>query len=256
MRVALIQLDLASDAGRPTPLGPAEEEVRDAVRSGAEFVILPELWRTGPFELETTVDLAEPLTGPTVTAMANLARESGVWLHAGSVLTSTPALHNTALLFDPTGALVATYRKRHLFGFDIGEAALIDSGDEVVVVDTPLGRTGLATCYDLRFPEHFRALLDAGAETVLLTSGWPERRISHWDLLTTARAVENQMNLIACNGSGRSGDVIVGGRSVIHDPWGRTLLQLGDEPGTGMADVDPEAPSRTRAEFPVLRDRR
>ncbi|MCB0915056.1 MAG: carbon-nitrogen family hydrolase [Actinobacteria bacterium] len=267
MRVAMVQLDLGRAESRPTELAGVEHHVLAAAERGAEFVILPELWRTGPFELEATLDLAEPPDGPTATAMAELASRADLWLHAGSVLTaeatespdgsgSTTALYNTSLLFAPAGEMVTSYRKRHLFGFDTGEAALIRSGDEIVVVDTPLGRTGLATCYDLRFPEHFRALVDSGAEAVLLSSGWPARRISHWDRLTAARAIENQVNLVACNATGSSGDVELGGNSVAYDPWGEVLGGLDSAPGTLIVDVDPQAPTRVRAEFPVLRDRR
>lgn len=260
----MIQLDLGLYPDRPYPLEPVSKAVRTAVADGAELVILPELWRTGPFELESTLELAEPADGPTANAMSELAAETGVWLHAGTILTTSTAptspdgthTHNTAYLFDPSGALAASYQKRHLFGFDTGEAALINSGDDIVVVDTPLGRTGLATCYDLRFPEHFRALTDAGAESILLSSGWPARRIGHWDILTAARAIENQVNLIACNAAGASGDVGLGGHSVIHDPWGKTLVATGSAESIVVCDVDPGSPAATRAEFPVLRDRR
>jgi predicted amidohydrolase len=263
LRVAMIQLDLGEYPARPYPIEPVAAAVRAAVADGAELVILPELWRTGPFELEGTLGMAEPAEGPTANAMSALAADTGVWLHAGTILTRsaspTPGhatTHNTAYLFDPAGNLTATYQKRHLFGFDTGEAALINSGDDVVVVDTPLGPTGLATCYDLRFPEHFRTLIDAGAESILLSSGWPARRIGHWDVLACARAIENQVNLIACNATGRSGDVDLGGHSVIYDPWGRVLAQAGGAAEVVICDVDPGAPTETRAEFPVLRDRR
>lgn len=260
--VALIQVDLTtSDAARPRPLQPVEALIRDAAADGAEFIVLPELWRTGPFELESTVGAAEPITGPTAVAMSDLAAELGVWLHAGSILESDGApaaarLFNTSLLFDPAGELIATYRKRHLFGFDSGEAALLDAGDDVVVVDTPLGPTGLATCYDLRFPEHFRTLLDVGAESIVLTSGWPDVRIGHWRTLTRARAIENQVNLLACNATGLSGTVPLGGSSAVIDPWGAVTAEAGPGATTLLTQVDPTAPARTRAEFPVLRDRR
>lgn len=289
--VALIQLDLTTQGtDRPRPLPPVEVLIREAAGDGAEFIVLPELWRTGPFELDSTLDAAEPITGPTTHEMSTLAAELGIWLHAGSILESDASIpvvvaargdtatnaaatttlaptqvstaipvtrrYNTSLVFDPTGDLVARYRKRHLFGFDTGEAALIDAGDDVVVVDTPLGRTGLATCYDLRFPEHFRALVAAGAESIVLTSGWPEVRIGHWHTLTRARAIENQVNLLACNATGLSGTMPLGGSSAAIDPWGYVTAEAGPAATTLLAQVDPTAPARTRAEFPVLRDRR
>lgn len=259
VKVALGQLGL--DRRPPgelmRPLSVGEAAVVEAATGGAEFVLLPELWATGPFELGETVAAAQPFDGAFVTTMAAQAAKSRVWLHAGSFLErgDDGRIFNTSVVFDDRGDLVATYRKRHLFGFDEGEAALIDAGDDIIVVETPLGPTGLATCYDVRFPEHFRLLLDAGAHSVALTSGWPVRRINHWDVLTQARAVENQVWLLACNTAGVSGEVPQGGHSVVVDPWGRCVW-ADDQPRVLLADVDPGMVAQTRAEFPVLRDRR
>lgn len=257
--VALAQLELRPRAegalSRPLSLGTSA--VAAAAEQGAQFVVLPELWPTGPFELETTLDAAQPLGGEFTTTMAKAARDNALWVHAGSFLERTPdgRLFNTSLLFDDAGELVATYRKRYLFGFDEGEATLIDAGDEVVVVDTPLGPTGLATCYDLRFGEHFRELIDAGAHAVVIASGWPVRRIRHWDVLAASRAIENQIWIVATNSAGISRDVPLGGHSCVVDPWG-VEVAADDKPGLLLAEVDPGMPARTRAEFPVLRDRR
>ena len=259
VRVALAQLGLQprpqGAVSRPLSLG--TDAVVAAAAGGAQFVVLPELWATGPFELPETVGAAQPFDGEFVHTMAACAAEQSVWLHAGSFLERTDdgLIFNTAVLFDDNGEVAATYRKRHLFGFDEGEAALIDAGDDIVVVDTPLGATGLATCYDLRFPEHFRLLLDAGAHVVALCSGWPVRRIHHWDVLAQARAVENQLWLLACNTAGISGEVPQGGHSVVVDPWGRCVW-ADDQPTILHADIDPAMPVKTRSEFPVLRDRR
>lgn len=259
VKVALGQVGLeprpAGSLTRPLSIG--TDAVRTAAEAGAEFVVLPELWPSGPFELPETIASAQPFDGQFVSAMAAQAAASNVWLHAGSFLelAGDGRIFNTSVLFDDRGEVAATYRKRHLFGFDEGEAALIDAGDDIVVVDTPLGPTGLATCYDLRFPEHFRLLLDAGAEVVALCSGWPVRRIHHWDILVQARAVENQLWMLACNTAGVSGEVPQGGHSVVVDPWGRCEWAA-DEPTVLVADVDPGMAARTRGEFPVLRDRR
>ncbi|MFI0433058.1 MAG: carbon-nitrogen family hydrolase [Candidatus Nanopelagicales bacterium] len=260
--VALAQLDLtraATDpATAPRPLAAGLAAVQEAAQAGAQLVVLPELWRTGPFELTETLGAAEALDGATATALSAIAAELGIWLHGGSILELAADGHryNTSLVFDPEGALAATYRKRHLFGFDSGEAALIDSGDDIVVVDTPLGPTGLATCYDLRFPEHFRALVSAGAESVIVPAGWPAARIGHWAALAHARAIENQLAVLACNATGSSGGVALGGRSLVFDAWGEPLADAPEAPTVLAADVDPQHASTTRAEFPVLRDRR
>lgn len=271
--VALVQLDLSrtpdSDPSDIRPVSPAVDQIALAAQAGAELIVLPELWRSGPFELETTATSAETVPDATTTlaqlrddanstaaALGQAAAINGVWLHAGSVLERAgDSIFNTSLLFDPHGILVAKYRKRHLFGFDSGEAALLSSGDELVVVPTPLGMTGLATCYDLRFPEHFRALVDAGAESVLITSGWPLARLAHWQVLVQARAIENQCLVVAVNGAGISGEVPLAGHSAAMTAWGNSLTTMTSHPGLTTIEVDPSQTASTRADFPVLRDR-
>jgi predicted amidohydrolase len=117
-----------------------------------------------------------------------------------------------------------------------------------------LGATGLATCYDLRFPELFRALTEGGATLVILTSGWPTPRIEHWDVLTRARAIENQMWVIACNEVGSQPGIELGGRSVVIDPKGVVVAQAGTEEEVLVVEVDPDASAAWREQFPVLKD--
>lgn len=183
VRASLIQIDV-SDVEPP-----AERRARVAAlvraQEGADLVVLPELWPLGGFAYDAWSDGAEPLDGPTAEAMSAAARAAGVWLHAGSIVERDPdgPIYNTSLLFAPDGELTTTYRKIHRFGFDSGEAIAMGAGQEIVATTTELGTIGLATCYDLRFPELFRALLDAGAELLLIPAAWPERRREHWTLL-------------------------------------------------------------------------
>jgi predicted amidohydrolase len=160
------------------------------------------------------------------------------------------------VLFDPQGDLVTTYRKIHLFGFAEGERTVMSGGNELVVIDTPLGTTGLATCYDLRFPELFRALTAAGATAFLVSSGWPLSRIEHWDILARARAIEDQAWVIACNEVGTQGadNVGLGGHSVVIDPRGTVIAQAGETEEILYAEIDSAAPGRWRAAFPALDD--
>ena len=125
---------------------------------------------------------------------------------------------------------------------------------ELVVVDTSPGATGLATCYDLRFPELFRALTEGGATLVILTSGWPTPRIEHWDVLTRARAIENQMWVIACNEVGSQPGIELGGRSVVVDPKGVVVAQAGTAEEVLYVEIDPTEAGRWRSDFPVLKD--
>lgn len=249
-RVAAVQLEL-SDA---QSVEQRHEQVRTLVADvQAELVLLPELWEVGPFAVGENLHLAVQLD-EWCEQMRGLA--PGRVLHAGSFLERDgERVFNTSVVFGPDGEVLATYRKIHLFGFDTGEAVMLDAGDDVVTLETPLGITGLATCYDLRFPEMFRALTDAGATSVLIPTGWPTVRIARWRTLASARAAENQTWVIGANSMGQSRRVELGGHSLIVDPWGDTVAES-TGPGVLAADIDPGFPAVVRAEFPVLRDRR
>ena len=256
-RVALIQAssDAAEDpvVRADRVLGMLAEALPDC-----DMAVLPELWVSGAFDLPVARAVAGPLTSPLIERIRALAADSGAWIHAGSFSELTPegTTFNTAVLIGPAGDIVTTYRKRHLFGFETGERTLMSAGDDFVVVQTPLGSTGLATCYDLRFPEMFRALVDRGAETFLLCSGWPVPRIEQWRVLARARAIENLAWLVACNGVGSHADITLGGRSVIVDPKGGVVAEAGDTETILLGDVDPPQADEWRQTFPVLGDRR
>nr|WP_197972749.1 MULTISPECIES: carbon-nitrogen family hydrolase [Streptomyces] len=256
VRASLIQI--AVDEGESV-----EERRQRAVslvleQAGADLVVLPELWTTGAFAYEQFGREAEPIEGPTYEAMAKAASDTGVWLHAGSIPERDPEgpLYNTSLVFSPSGDLVAAYRKIHRFGFDKGEAVLMGAGDELVTVRMPSTTTlGLATCYDLRFPELFRGLVDVGAETFVIPAGWPERRRSHWTLLAQARAVENQAFVLACATAGTHAGVPQAGHSIVVDPWGEVLAEAGADEEVLTVEFDPGKVAATREQFPALKDR-
>ncbi|MFE5238869.1 MULTISPECIES: carbon-nitrogen family hydrolase [unclassified Streptomyces] len=225
---------------------------------GADLVVLPELWPVGAFAYTAFAEEAEPLHGPTHDVMAKAAADAGVWLHAGSFVERAEdgTLYNTTLVFSPQGERVAAYRKIHRFGFDKGEAVMMGAGEELVTVALPETTLGLATCYDLRFPEQFRGLVDAGAETLVVSAGWPERRRSHWTLLAQARAVENQAFVLAVGSAGTHGGVEQAGHSVVVDPWGEVLAEAGAGEEVLTVEFDPARTATTRAQFPALKDRR
>ncbi|MEU9058084.1 carbon-nitrogen family hydrolase [Streptomyces sp. NPDC048430] len=225
---------------------------------GADLVLLPELWPVGAFAYTAFADEAEPLQGPTHDVMAKAAAEAGVWLHAGSFVERAEdgTLYNTSLVFSPEGERAAAYRKIHRFGFDKGEAVLMGAGEELVTVALPETVVGLATCYDLRFPEQFRGLVDAGAETLIVAAGWPERRRSHWTLLAQARAVENQAYVLAVGSAGTHAGVEQAGHSIVVDPWGEVLAEAGAGEEVLTVEFDPAKATTTREQFPALKDRR
>lgn len=255
MRASLLQIDVKPDE----PVESRRARVADMVRAqrSADLVVLPELWPVGAFAFEDFADNAEPLDGPTAEAMGAAARDAGVWLHAGSIVERDPdgPLYNTSLLFAPDGELHRSYRKIHRFGFDKGEATLMAAGDEVVTGRLAGTTVGLATCYDLRFPEQFRLLVDAGAEVLVIPAGWPARRRAHWSLLARARAVESQAYVLACGTAGTHAGVEQAGYSVIVDPWGEVLAEAGPGEEVLTAEFDPAGVATVRDRFPVLRDR-
>nr|WP_284289047.1 cytochrome c oxidase assembly protein [Angustibacter aerolatus] len=232
------------------------ERVAALVRAqaGHDLVLLPEPWPAGGFAYRDWADRAEPVDGPTLEAMSAAARDAGVVLHAGSVVERAAdgadrgpqgrGLWNTSLLLGPDGGLLATYRKVHRFGFGSGEPVLLEAGADVVTVDVPRPATGgapvrlgLTTCYDLRFPELYRRLLDDGARVVLVPAAWPAARVAHWTLLGRARAVEDQVFVVAGNTAGTHAGHRMGGRSQVVGPLGEVLAEAGE--GEQVLSVEP-----------------
>lgn len=256
MRAALVQVASPLDE----PVGARVERVGAVVAGLADvdLVVLPELWAPGYFAFDRYRELADYLDGPLVSTFRTWARDINAHLHAGSVLERDAAgrLHNTAILIGPTGEVLLDYRKIHVFGYESLESALLSPGETAGVVSTGLGQIGMTTCYDLRFPELYRHLVDQGADLVIVPAAWPAARLEHWKLFTRVRAVENQVVLIACNAAGKQGDVELAGHSVVVDPWGRVLAEAGAGEEVVHVEIDPSVVARTRSEFPVLQDRR
>ncbi|MEV7113907.1 carbon-nitrogen family hydrolase [Streptomyces anulatus] len=256
MRASLIQIAVDPDESVE------DRRVRAAslvvAQRGADLVVLPELWPVGAFAYTAFEAEAEPLEGPTHEVMAKAAAEAGTWLHAGSFVerAADGTLYNTSLVFSPQGERTAVYRKIHRFGFDKGEAVMMGAGEELVTVALPDTTLGLATCYDLRFPEQFRGLVDAGAEALVVVAGWPERRRAHWTLLAQARAVENQAYVLAVGTAGTHGDIQQAGHSIVVDPWGEVLAQAGADEEVLTVELDADKVRATREQFPALKDRR
>jgi predicted amidohydrolase len=257
MRVSLIQLAVTDEESPLDRRRRAVELVRGERDRGAELVVLPELWEVGGFAYDEWRGAAQAISSlPVLAGMAD-ARGEDMWLHTGSHVESAPdgTMYNTSVLLGP-GDVDTRYRKIHRFGFDEGEARLMGAGEEIVTVPTPFGTFGLATCYDLRFPELFRLLTDAGMEHLVMCSAWPERRIEHWRILNRARAIESQVFVFAANCAGTHAGATMGGRSVIVDPWGAVVAEAGTGEEILRADIDPSLVAETRKILPVLRDQR
>ena len=253
-KVALVQLDVSDTESVADRIARAAGIVESIV--DADLIVLPELWHVGAFDLKNAKAYAEPFDGPLVARMREAAVKANTTLHMGSFAELVgETRHNTAVLIDQAGDVLATYRKIHLFGWEDGEPSVMTAGESCVVLPTPLGATGLATCYDLRFPEMFRRLVDSGAESFLLDSGWPSPRINHWTVLAQARAIENQAWMIACNSAGTHAGVEMGGSSIVVDPRGNVIAQAGIDEEVLVVDIDIDIARTWRRQFPVLADR-
>lgn len=257
-----VRLGLAQ-IGSPPGESPQERRARVSEMLSSlpevDLLVLPELWAPGYFAFDDYAERAETLDGPTVELGRALAGERNCFVHAGSIVErDRDALFNTAVVIDPAGQVILTYRKIHVFGYKSREAQLLTPGRDVAVVRTDrLGVLGTTTCYDLRFPELWRDLIDLGAELVVVPAAWPAARTEHWRLFTSCRAVEEQVFVVGCNSIGRqSGDVELAGRSRVVDPWGSVLFEAGTAEELAVVDIDLDAVSLVRSEFPVLDDRR
>ena len=268
MKLALAQIhveaaDLAGNRKR------AAEAVESAAEDGADLVVLPELFTVGYFSFEAYARTAEGLDGQTVTELQSVAADHDIAVLAGSIVEDLGAsaaaghdvpaeegLANTAVFLDRDGVRRAVYRKHHLFGYRSEESDRLVAGDQLPTVDYGGFTVGVTTCYDLRFPELYRRLVDDGVTLVLVPSAWPYPRVEHWRLLPRARAVENQLYVAAANGVGRFETAELLGRSTVYDPWGTTLASADDDPAMVTATVDPERVADVRETFPALADRR
>jgi len=269
MQLALAQLTI--EAGElEENVDRAVTAVADAATTGADLVALPELFTVGYFAFDQYARTAEPLGGETLSRLADAAREHDVGVLAGSIVEdldrtatetdaavpATDGLANTSVFFDREGNRRAVYRKHHLFGYGSAEQELLTPGQSHGVTDFAGFTVGVTTCYDLRFPERYRELVDAGVTLVLVPSAWPYPRVEHWQTLSRARAVENQLYLATANGSGEFEDATLLGRSTVYDPWGTVLASADDDPALVTARLDPDRVTAVREEFPALADRR
>ena len=263
MRAAAVQLNSTDEYDRNLEV--AERLVRASAADGAEVVVLPEKWTVlGPPEALRAS--AEPLHGPALTAASGWARELGIFLVAGSVPEVVPdqeKLANTSVMFGPGGEQRAVYRKIHMFDVDVGavsyrESAIEQAGTEVVLGEADGTKLGLTICYDLRFPELYRILALRGARVITVPSAFTERTgRDHWEVLIRARAIENQVFVVA---AGQIGDAPPHyrsyGRSMIVDPWGVVLAQAADREGFVSANLDFTIQDEMRTRLPSLRHRR
>jgi predicted amidohydrolase len=262
LRAAAVQFESTLD--KDENLARAKRLVTKAANRGAELVVLPEKWN-GFGDSTVLQGLAEPLsTGPSVAAMAAWAAQLEIVLVGGSITERREdgALCNTCLVFDRDGRRLAEYRKLHMFDVDIGSTSYRESdaeeaGTDIVSCDLLGWRTGLSICYDLRFPEQFRAQVIDGAHLLVVPAAFTlATGRDHWELLLRARAVENQCFVIGANQRGAPNGRPLFGRSMIVDPWGIVLAQAPDTDCVIVTDLDAERQRAVRESLPALTHRR
>jgi omega-amidase len=238
-----------------TNMSAARELVAEAARRGSGLLLLPELWSTG-YDLQHADQYATPLGEGLFAEIASLACTHGIDI-VGSTLTTMDGggIGNTAVYIDRRGERLGAYHKIHLFG-PMEEITYLKAGDSPTIVETGCGGMGLAICYDLRFPELFRAYAAGGALVVLVVAEWPRPRLAHWRTLLRARAIENQFFVAACNRVGRTRSTEFFGHSTLLDPCGEIIVEAGDQPQLLTATIDLDQVAAVRAGMPVLADRR
>ncbi len=264
---AAIQMTSGGELGRN--LDRAFELMRRARARGAELIVLPENFALLADHEDAKLAFADPLEppGPILTRMADATRQLGACVVLGGMpekAGDARHVYNTCLLLAPDGEVRAQYRKIHLFdvaipdGATYHESKTVAAGDEVRVAETPWGGLGLSVCYDLRFPELYRAQAQAGATMAVVPAAFTLLTgKDHWHVLLRARAIENQLFVIAAAQYGRhNAKRVTYGHSLIVDPWGTVIAEASDGEGMAIAELDFERLKQVRRELPSLQHRR
>lgn len=264
-KIAIVQTNTGIDA-RANAAALADA-IATAAGEGAAMVFTPEMSGLLDRDRERAAGVVRKEGEDAVlVAVREAAARAGVWVHLGSLALrrQDPRMANRGFVIDDSGNIRARYDKMHLFDVDLAngeryrESATYAGGDRPVVVRTPVGRIGLSICYDMRFPDLYRALSDAGAEVLSVPAAFTRSTgEAHWHVLLRARAIEAGAWVIAAAQTGEHQDGrATYGHSLVIDPWGRVLLDMGEAPGIGYAEIDPAVTADVRARVPALRHRR
>jgi len=251
MLVSAVQMDVRT-RDVDGNLERAYRHIQEAVRRGSKAVLLPEMFNTG-FAYPELLELARATFPATCQFMSRVAKEGRIWL-IGSIPEPGPSgVYNTLVWYSPEGELVGSYRKVHLFS-PTREDEFFVPGDEVRPVRVNDVVTGGLICFDIRFPEMARRLVLEGAQILLVAAQFPHPRSEHWETLLKARAIENQVWLVAANRIGKSGELEYFGRSMIVDPWGEIVAaEMAEREAVVTEKIDLEKVDRVRAILPCRR---
>jgi predicted amidohydrolase len=264
-KAAAVQMRSGTDVGRN--VAEVERLIREAAAAGAEYVLTPEMTTILDRDRDRLLAAIAPdAEDPSLAAFRALARDLAIHLHIGSMAIRLPGegVANRSFLIAPDGGIVARYDKIHMFDVDLGggesyrESRLYRPGSNAVVADLPWARLGLSVCYDVRFPALYRALARAGAAVIAIPAAFTRTTgEAHWHVLIRARAIETGAFVIAAAQGGHHDDGRdTYGHSMIVDPWGKVLAEMGTEPGFIVADIDPAMSANVRGRLPALANER
>ena len=252
LSISLAQMNIAlGDVRKNFAL--AEKLVAEAARRKSNLIVLPELWSTG-YALTDAKEHASELNKGAFAQISKMTTQYKIAI-VGSIMEKRGLeVANSSSFFAPNGRMMGVYRKIHLFQL-MEEDKYLQPGKSPLAIDLPWGPTGLAICYDLRFPELFRIYArDDRVKMVIIPAEWPLVRIEHWRALLVARAIENQCYIVATNAVGETGDTMFGGHSMIVDPWGKVVIEGGETPQLLTADIELDLVEHAREQIPVFDD--
>ncbi|MDR1622492.1 MAG: carbon-nitrogen hydrolase family protein [Synergistaceae bacterium] len=277
--VALVQMDSQSD--KADNMGKIAKFIDEAAEKGAALVSLPEVMNyigtpedsigefhvnRGHIVMKSPEDPEEPIPGYSTEILMRKAKEHQIYIHSGSLTEKNPQggrHYNTSVMIDDTGSIIAAYRKLHTFdvilpdGTVCNESATISPGEKIVTADTKLGKLGFSICYDIRFPELFRAMALEGAQVFFTPANFTMATgKDHWEPILRTRAIENGCYVVAAAQIGKKNQFSAYGNSMVVDPWGTVIARAKNEVGVTYAEIDLDFQERVRAQIPSLKNRR
>lgn len=262
LKIAIIQMKIIND--KKENIRKAEELIKQVVTSDVDLIVLPEMF-TCPYQTDLFPIYAEEENGYTSQRLSRMAKENNVYLVGGSIPErSGDKIYNTSFSYNNRGEKIGKYRKVHLFDIDIEdgqkfkESDTLSSGRDINIIETPFAIIGIIICYDLRFPELSRVLVEKGAEIIIMPGAFNMTTgPAHWEILFRTRALDNQVYMLgAAPARDENSNYISYGNSLVVDPWGRVLNRLGKDEGILIEELNLSLISKIREELPLLKHRR
>lgn len=256
LKFAIIQMDVkAGDVAHNMEVLQAKLNETVAGANKPDVIMFPEMWNTG-YALTEIDNLADVEGKQTIALLSEFAKKHEVNIIGGSIAEKkSDGVYNTIYAFDRKGSIINDYSKLHLFRL-MDEEKYLQAGDKLGHLEIDGVQAAMMICYDIRFPELARSLALQGAKVLFVPAQWPNPRLHHWRTLLMARAIENQMYVIACNRMGTSGESEFFGHSIVIDPWGEIVAEAQDEDTILYGEVDLSVVEKVRATIPIFEDRR